>query len=112
MPSRESSSGEARVTSRPRKRTRPEVARSSPERRLRKVDFPAPFGPITACTRPSSNASETSFTAPSAPKRRVRFSVRKRGSATGASWQEAREALGEEENDRDHQHGDQGVPML
>src|SRR5712675_1229491 len=112
MPSRESSSGLAVVTSSPRKRTRPAVARSSPERRLRKVDLPAPLGPMTACTRPSSKASETSFTAESAPNRRVSCSVWSSGSATGAALQEAGEAAGEEEDHRDHQDRDQRVPML
>src|SRR5260221_7513741 len=110
MPSREMRSGVARVSSWPRKRTLPEVARSSPAIRLRKVDLPAPLGPITACTSPSANESETPSTAASAPKRRESPSVCKSGSATRAS-QESRQAARQEEHHRDHECADQRVPV-
>src|SRR5438067_2565770 len=109
---RDSRSGVARVTSSPRKRIRPLLARSSPESRFRNVDFPAPFGPITAWTRPSWKASETPSTAASAPKRRVRPSVSSSGSATRGPLHEAGQAAGKKEHDRDHQKRDQRVPVL
>src|SRR4051794_5693599 len=110
MPSREMRSGVARVSSCPRKRTLPEVARSSPAIRFRKVDLPAPLGPITACASPSRNESETPSTAASAPKRRERFSTFSRGSATGSS-QQSREPARKEEHDRDHERADERVPV-
>src|SRR3954470_23959563 len=110
MPSREMRSGVARVSSWPRKRTLPEVARSSPAIRFRKVDLPAPLGPITACASPSRNESETPSTAASAPKRRDRLSTASSGSATRPS-QQPREPARKEEHHRDHERADQGIPV-
>src|SRR5882724_8146962 len=93
-------SGGARVTSSPRKRTRPEVARSSPDSKLRRVDLPAPFGPMMACTVPRSTRRVTPSTAASAPKRRVSPSVSRSTSAT-AALQEPGDPAREEEDDRD-----------
>src|SRR5713226_8599879 len=110
MPRREMRSGVRRVTSSPLKRTWPELARSSPESRLRKVDLPAPLGPITACTSPRWNASETESTAASAPKRRDKSEVSSNVSATRAS-QKAGQAARQEEHDRDHEGADDRVPV-
>src|SRR5260370_37402381 len=114
MPRRERRSAGARVTSSPRKETRPEVARNSPERRLSSVDFPAPLGPMTACTRPRSNESETRSTAASAPKRRVSCSVRSSASAIRAPHrlEQAGHTAREEEDDGDHQHCHERAPVV
>src|SRR5438105_12371367 len=111
MPSREMRSGVARVSSWPRKKTRPEVARNSPESRLRKVDLPAPLGPITAWTRPSAKERETPSTAASAPKRRERSRVSSSASGT-ARLEQARHPSGQKENDGDDHRADDGRPML
>src|SRR5205814_1318444 len=110
MPSRERRSGGARVTSSPRKRTRPEVVLSSPERRLRKVDLPAPFGPMMAWTAPASMRKEIPATAASAPKRRVSASVSSNASTTG-SPQQAREPAGKREDGGDGDGADERVPV-
>src|SRR3954447_3544993 len=54
MPSRACSSGGARVTSTLSKTMRPVVGSVSPARQLKKVDLPAPFGPIRPMISPSS----------------------------------------------------------
>ena len=50
-----------------------------------KVDLPAPFGPISACTVPGSTEKDTSDSAAMPPNRTVRFSTDSRlgGSAFG-----------------------------
>src|SRR5437867_3229256 len=88
----------------------PAVARSSPESTLRNVDFPAPLGPMTACTRPRSKASETPSTAASAPKRRDRSCVWRMVSPIAA--QQSRHAAGEEEHDGNHHRADDGDPVI
>src|SRR5437588_8773250 len=52
-PSRACASGNARVTSAPLNTTEPPVGGSSPARQLKKVDFPAPFGPMMPTISPS-----------------------------------------------------------
>src|SRR5579875_629023 len=52
-----------RVTSSPRKRTVPRSGKYKPERLLKNVVFPAPFGPITAWIIPFATLIETSSTA-------------------------------------------------
>src|SRR5438445_269816 len=108
---RESRSGAVRVTSAPRKRISPAVARSSPLSRFRNVDFPAPLGPIRAWTWPSSKASDTPSTADNAPNRRVSASVCSSTSGTARSRDEPCEPAGKEEHDRDHQRRDQRIPV-
>src|ERR1051325_9035389 len=54
MPSRACASGGARVTSISSNTMRPVVGRVSPARQLKKVDLPAPFGPIRPMISPSS----------------------------------------------------------
>src|ERR1044071_6373071 len=54
MPRRACSSGVARVTSLPSNTMRPVVGSVSPARQLKKVDLPAPFGPIRPMISPSS----------------------------------------------------------
>src|SRR5437016_11197266 len=67
MPSRACVSGEARVTSSPSNRTDPAVGARSPERQLKNVDLPAPFGPIRPMMSPSSTSRSASDTARKLP---------------------------------------------
>ena len=54
MPSWLASRGEAKCTGVPSNRSSPLVGRSTPARIFTSVDLPAPFSPISACTRPCS----------------------------------------------------------
>src|SRR6185503_5785897 len=65
--------------SRPSKRIRPEVGACWPVSRLKNVVLPAPLGPMTECSDPSSTSRVTSLTAVRAPKDLVRRSVLTRG---------------------------------
>src|ERR1700722_7772490 len=65
MPARAWASGAAWVTSSPLKTMRPEVGEVSPARQLKKVDLPAPFGPI----RPMISCSSTARSAPDTARR-------------------------------------------
>jgi hypothetical protein len=69
------------VTSRPRSRTRPASGASAPQIWAISVDFPAPFGPISAWISPGTRVIDTLSVAVSAPKRRVRPRVSRTGSA-------------------------------
>src|SRR5436305_11021905 len=68
MPSSACSSGDARVTSLPSNVMRPVVGSASPARQLKKVDFPAPFGPIRPMISPSSMERSAPATARRLPK--------------------------------------------
>ena len=69
MPLREIRSGGSPVMSSPSNRMRPDVGRSTPVRQLKKVLFPAPFGPMMAriSSRPTSKLTPLSAVRP--PKR-------------------------------------------
>src|SRR3954466_11335788 len=103
-------SGGAPVTSAPRTRMLPEVGRTSPASKPRKVDLPAPFGPMMACTSPAANPSETPSTAASAPNRRESRSVSSTGSATLASEQPG-DAAGQKEHHRDDERAQKRGPV-
>src|ERR671936_455220 len=66
-PSRARASGGRGVTSAPVKCTVPAVAGRSPVRQLKKVDLPAPLGPIRPRMSPSSTDNDASSTALKAP---------------------------------------------
>src|SRR5256885_16612880 len=66
-PSAARASGGRCVTSAPAKVTVPEVTGRSPVRQLKKVDLPAPLGPIRPRMSPSSTATEALSTALKAP---------------------------------------------
>src|SRR4249920_2297786 len=68
IPSRACSSGLARVTSTPSKVMRPVVGSVSPARQLKKVDLPAPFGPIRPMISPSLMDRSAPATARRLPK--------------------------------------------
>src|SRR6266513_2881228 len=61
MPSRISFSGASPVTSLPLSSTRPAAGRISPAIAFSSVDFPAPWGPTTAVTRPGPASMLTSW---------------------------------------------------
>src|SRR5437763_11861386 len=67
MPSRAWVSGDARVTSWPPNRTDPAVGTRSPERQLKNVDLPAPFGPMRPMISPSRTSRSASATARKLP---------------------------------------------
>src|ERR1700735_4650762 len=54
--------------SRPSNRTLPDVDKRSPVRQLKKVDLPAPFGPIRPRMSPCPNVTEAASTALKLPK--------------------------------------------
>src|SRR4051812_24010681 len=85
MPSRACVSGLARVTSCPAKRTVPLVGGRSPARQLKKVDLPAPFGPMRPTMSPSSIARSALESATKAPKLRL---TPRASSSTGLRPQE------------------------
>src|SRR5262249_43926525 len=119
--------GPQRVTSTRAKRTRPEVGRTVPEIRWKSVDFPAPFGPITACREPASTVSVTPATARSSPYLRptpcssttLMPPVPRSARARGASSREplphpARapdEAEGKQVDDEDEGHAEHELPV-
>src|SRR6185437_14865179 len=71
-PSCARSSGVWFVMSWPSKNTLPEVDCRSPVRQLKKVDFPAPFGPIRPRMSPSSRVTDAASTALKLPNALVR----------------------------------------
>src|SRR5580698_348643 len=62
------SSGVILVMSWPSNRTLPDVDCRSPVRQLKKVDLPAPFGPIRPRISPCSNVTDAASTALKLPK--------------------------------------------
>src|SRR5579872_3445702 len=67
MPARARASGGSWVTSTPSNRMRPAEVARSPAMQLKKVDLPAPFGPISPTISPASTASEASASATKPP---------------------------------------------
>src|SRR5262249_59268043 len=67
MPARACASAEECVTSIPSNRTRPVVGAVSPARQLKKVDLPAPLGPIKPMISPSATVRSASRTARKLP---------------------------------------------
>src|SRR5262245_42454408 len=72
------------VTSSPKKRTRPRVARKSPVTTLNSVVLPAPLAPMTARRSPTATENETSSIARRAPNVRVTPSNTRASSVWGA----------------------------
>src|SRR5262249_35044708 len=109
--------GSVPAMSRPSKMIRPAVGECCPVSRLKKVVFPAPLGPITECSEPSSTSIVTALTAVSPPKDLVRRSVLTRGIGPYRSGCVARRAPRPEARPRlDHptpeeqHHDDEGNP--
>src|SRR6266581_4342398 len=96
----------------PSKTIRPDVGASWPVSRLKNVVLPAPLGPITECSEPSSTSSVTALTATRAPKDFVSRSVLTRGigpcrGVRGAPRPEARPRLDHPAPKEQH-HDDEG----
>src|SRR5499426_4473269 len=70
------------VMSAPSKRMRPALGASSPVSWAISVVFPAPLGPMTACSSLRGTSSEMASEATTPPKRLVRASICSSGSAT------------------------------
>src|SRR6266850_3847990 len=67
--------GGSPAMSSPLKMIRPLVGRSTPVRQLKKVDFPAPLGPMIPRISPAGTTKDTLLSAASPPKRTVSASV-------------------------------------
>src|SRR3954452_2376973 len=67
MPALAWASAGARVRSRPSKRTLPPEGSVAPARQLKKVDLPAPFGPIRPTISPSAMPRSAPWTAKKLP---------------------------------------------
>src|ERR1700682_1512233 len=74
-PCRETRFGGSPVMSCPSNTMRPLVGRSTPVRQLKKVDLPAPLGPMTARISPCFTATDTLLSAARPPNRIERPSV-------------------------------------
>src|SRR3954466_13425145 len=102
-PSRAGASGGKRVTSLPANATLPDVTGRSPVRQLKKVDLPAPLGPIRPSTSPSSTDTDAPSTALKAPNALVtlRASI---STAHLAAFEQreqpARQEAGDDDDDR------------
>src|ERR1700676_3696606 len=80
-------SGARLVMSRPSNKTRPDVDSRSPVRQLKKVDLPAPFGPIRPRMSPCSRVTEAPSTALKLPKAFVTLRAsRSMGCSRGDCW--------------------------
>src|SRR5437899_1862794 len=79
MPFCEMRLGGSPVMSSPLNKMRPDEGRNTPVRQLKKVLFPAPFGPMMAQISPRSISKFTLLRAVRPPKRLVRPSVRSTG---------------------------------
>src|SRR3954471_899839 len=113
-PSRARSSGGFFETSRPAKETVPEVSGRAPVRQLKKVDLPAPLGPIRPRMSPSSTDTEASSTALKAPNALVtlRASISTAHlAAVEQRQQAARQEAGDDHDDRAvDDEGEAGAP--
>src|SRR5207249_494400 len=87
----------------PSKTIRPDVGASCPVSRLKNVVLPAPLGPMTECSEPSSTASVTALTATRAPKDFVSRSVLTRGTAPHPEARPRLDHPAPKEQDHDHE---------
>src|SRR4051812_24273613 len=102
-PSRARSSGGFLLTSVPANETEPEVSGRSPVRQLKKVDLPAPLGPIRPRMSPSSTDTDAPSTALKAPNAlvTVRASISTGHlAALDQRQQPARQEAGDDDDDR------------
>src|SRR5262245_43311399 len=89
MPAQACASGDARVMSRPAKRILPSVGTVSPARQLKKVDLPAPFGPISPTISPSSTDKSAWRTAKKLPNALETLCASRSIFAPPPSWRDA-----------------------
>src|SRR5579863_7852288 len=118
MPMRQMRCGGCPVMSRPSSRTRPPSAGRCPVIRLKKVDFPAPFGPMTAAIWRVSTVRLTSLTATKPAKLLLRertSSIARRQimpQAAEAGDKPADDAAGECEQQHQQDHAEDERPIL
>src|SRR5260221_1111063 len=93
MPSRACVSGGALVTSTPSKRMRPSLGRKSPAMQLKKVDLPAPLGPMRPTISPASTCRSALATALKLPKAFATFSALSSMAALAALVEARRHAV-------------------
>src|SRR5580658_8486991 len=89
MPARACVSGEARVKSLPSNMMRPPVGIVSPARQLKKVDLPAPLGPMRPMISPSSTVRSAPATAQKLPNALETFVASSSMGALPKAWREA-----------------------
>lgn len=75
MPAWQRSAAGMRVTFRPLKVIVPDDGWYAPATKLKSVDFPAPFGPISPTIEPESTSKEILLLAINPPKRRDKLSI-------------------------------------
>src|ERR1051325_2083391 len=115
MPRWQMRGAESPVTLSPAKLTVPWRGARMPVIRLNRVDLPAPFGPMTARTSPSSTRIDTRSTAIRPPKRRVNLSsssnatmrFRYHRSATEAGANEAPDPLRRKHHEPDEDQAEE-----
>src|ERR1700722_9552435 len=73
MPARSAAPGPEKRIGVPLRKISPASIRWTPANNFMRVDFPAPFSPVIACTEPARPAKETDESASVEPKRFVRF---------------------------------------
>ena len=77
------------ASSPPRNRIEPAVGRRAPDRQLKRVVFPEPFGPMSPRISPSSTSNETPQSAVNPPKRLVRAETLSNAPYLAANGEEA-----------------------
>src|SRR5215475_13064876 len=90
----------------------PEFGVNCPVSWLISVVLPAPLGPMMACSSPGATSMERLSVATRPPKRRTRFSTRRRWSATGEPPQEAHDAAAGEQHDQQQQRAHDHRPVF
>src|SRR5215813_1907847 len=100
------------VISCPSKRMHPASGAISPASWPIKVVLPAPFGPMMACSSQGSTSSVMSSEATTPPKRLVRRSTRRSGSATAEPRQNGVDPAARIEHDQQDQRTQDDRPVL
>src|SRR5579871_2568143 len=95
------------VTSRPSSSTAPRLGRNAPAMMLNRVDFPAPFGPISPRSRPAGAVKLTSSSADSPPNS---LPIPRTSSCAGLAGtaqplRQRQQATRQREDDRDEDDG-------
>src|SRR5580698_2799036 len=90
----------------------PALGRNCPINWAISVVLPAPFGPMIACSSPGAISSERLSVATMPPKRRTRFSIRSKGSATGKPPKKTHNAATPEQHDQEQERPHDHRPVL
>src|SRR5579883_3071006 len=97
--------------SRSRRKSRPDVGAISPASRLKSVVFPAPFGPMIACSVPSCTSRSTLSTATVPPKRLVSLRALSKISPPADEPEQLDEPAAQPEHDRAEDHAEHERPV-